>query len=216
MSGTLRTNLVGLKFGRLTVLALDPNLGTGGRRYWHCICECGIKTRPATDKLKSGRTLSCGCYTADSLRNIAYRHGMSHSSGEYKSWSGLRDRCTNSNSGNFKNYGGRGISFCPSWGSFETFLKDMGMRPGPEYSIERLNNNGNYSKDNCVWATRRQQSRNRRNVTLHDIGGISKVLTDWCDDLGLPYGRVRQRVASGRWTLREALELDPRKTNHAD
>ena len=113
-------------------------------------------------------------------------HGMSNRS-EYWIWKSMRSRCNNVKTENYKNYGGRGIKVCKRWDSFENFYKDMGPRPSSEYSIERLDNDGNYEPSNCKWGTREEQQNNMRSNVLITYQDKTQTLAQWCRELKVVY-----------------------------
>lgn len=165
--------MVGHKFGRLTVLARAdskrPELRWPQIR-WLVVCECGIQKEVDGNGLRNGNTKSCGCLRVEVGRATNFKHGGAPITGEapeYVSWRGMVDRCSRSAHKSWKNYGGRGIQVCARWrDSYEAFLADMGRKPTPQHSIDRYpDNGGNYEPTNCRWATPLEQTRNRRPIS---------------------------------------------------
>ncbi len=159
----VRLNLIGQQFGRLTVRDL---LQKGDRPHWQCDCSCGQKAIVATNQLTSGKTKSCGCARRDAAASVGksnIRHGA-WGTPEYTAWTKMIYRCENPNHPGFSYWGGRGITVCPRWRmSFETFIKDMGMRPSAKHSLDQYpDNDGSYKAGNCRWATAKEQVNNRR------------------------------------------------------
>ena len=163
-------NLIGQVFGRLTVVK-DSGERDPLRSYvlWLCKCSCGKRCLARSQVLLNGTKRSCGCLYAESLktRRNRLRHGESTGDGrdtpEYHAWQGLKGRCLNPSNEDFAHYGGRGIKVCARWqSSYENFLADMGRKPSPEHSLDRINNDGNYEPGNCRWATYTEQNNNRR------------------------------------------------------
>lgn len=150
-------------FGRLTVVKKHHTYSTNGCINWETICICGKTNVSSGADLRSGKVISCGCFRKD---NPTITHGMSYTA-EFEAWCSMRYRCLNVNHKAYKHYGGRGITICERWlNSFEDFLSDMGLKPTPQHSLDRENNDGNYEPSNCRWATKIQQSRNTRVSTL--------------------------------------------------
>ena len=150
-------DLTGQTFGRLVAIA--PVERKSERIYWLCICDCGTEHIVNTGKLKSGNTSSCGCYRSEVGGANKLSHGMAGTT-EYESWNGMKARCENANNNGYKNYGGRGIKV--KYKDFHDFHADVGDKPSPELSIDRINNNGHYERGNCKWSTAKEQANNRR------------------------------------------------------
>lgn len=166
MRKTLYTpEVIGKKFGKLTVLKFLGRINKDYHNHLLCKCECGIKKTIRVSKVLSGETRSCGClareFASKNLSEINTRHGMCDTI-EYKTWAGMKARCYNKNMREYFRYGGRGIGVSNRWRySFENFYKDMGDKPTPQHSIDRIDNKKGYNKENCRWATKKEQSANR-------------------------------------------------------
>lgn len=122
---------------------------------------------------------------------------------EWSAWRNMHGRCENSKREDYHRYGGRGIKVCERWNSFENFLADMGKRPDG-LTLERKDNDGDYEPDNCRWATKVEQARNRCNTKWHTLNGESKTIREWCEQFGISRDAVRSRLESG-WDLERAL-----------
>jgi hypothetical protein len=194
-------DLKGLRFGRLLVVK-PTGYKRRGCTEWECVCDCGTRHNVGTDKLQSGATKSCGCLRLDNTAT----HRMT-TAPEYGVWSAMKGRCLNQRDNRWATHGARGIRVCDRWlESFENFYADMGPRPSPSLSIERKDNNGDYTPENCVWATDREQADNRRTTLKITIDGRVQSLKAWCRELSIPYLRTWKRLYKSGWTLEKALQ----------
>lgn len=155
-------DLTGDTFSRLTAVQRVPN--QGAHTMWRVHCKCGKITTVRAQHLRNGNTKSCGCWDVEVLEARNTKHGQCFTPA-YETWKGMVQRCTNPANQEWHNYGGRGITVDPSWRIFANFYKDMGDRPQNK-TLDRKNNNLGYSKDNCRWATSKEQAANRRNTRL--------------------------------------------------
>ena len=194
-------NLAGLKFGRLT--AIKPANNTEqGRAQWLCRCDCGGEKIAQAAYLNRGDTRSCGCLALEQKRNAAQSkcHEMSKRNlrREYSSWQAMNDRCYKPSAIGFENYGGRGICVCDRWRhSFENFVSDMGLRPD-EMTLDRIDNDFDYSPANCRWSTRKEQANNRRNNRIITIDGEAMNVQQWAERLGIDCHIIHTRLYLGK------------------
>ena len=133
---------------------------------------------------------------------------------EYATWERMKARCYMPSHNSYKNYGGRGIAVCDAWrSSFASFLADMGERPSDDYSLDRINNDGNYEPRNCKWSTAKEQTRNRRNNLMVEVNGQAKPLSEWCEIYGVTHDRARSRIVKLGWAPLLALTTPPLPVN---
>ncbi len=198
-------DLIEQQFGRLIVLQRADNSKRGQSR-WLCRCDCGKKIIIQGGNLKNGHTKSCGCLR----KEIMTKHGhikRGIKDGFYQSWQNMKDRCTNPNHKYYKDYGGRGITVCGEWlHSFSNFKRDnLDWKPG--LTIERKDKNGNYCPENCKWATRKEQGRNKRNNRYETYKGKRWLFIELCKEHNISYHIVYNRYYGLGWTLEDALTI---------
>lgn len=207
-------NLIGQKFGRWTVVARANN-DKGGRARWICKCNCGnIKTVDGYS-LRCGGSKSCGCLLRQIASEISVTHGharLRNVSKIYRTWQGVLKRCTNPNDTHYKYYGRRGITVCERWRKFENFLKDMGECPDG-HSIDRIDNDGNYCKENCRWATKTEQMRNMSTNHLITFRNKTQCLIAWSKELNINRMTLYNRVTRLKWPIEKALTTPVRRRN---
>lgn len=196
-------DLSGRTFHRWTVI--EPAAVRNGYRYWRCACECGTERDVLGTTLRNGTSKSCGCLATDV--RLSQTHGQSYTS-EYPSWQHMLNRCHNPDSTYYRDYGGRGITVCERWrNSPENFIADMGPRPTPDHTLERIDNDGPYSPENCRWATRREQARDRRSNRRLTHNGETLCLAEWAERLGITTNTLYMRLRAG-WSVEKALTYE--------
>lgn len=202
-----RLDLTDKIFDRWTVVSFAfIKLTSGGNpvTYWHCRCVCGTERAVVSGNLVKRLTHSCGCWNSEQARA---RGNGSTQNPLYHIWGSMIDRCENPHGESFQWYGARGITVCERWRrSFHTFADDMGVKPSPQHSLERLNNNGPYSPENCVWATAKQQGRNKRNNHFLTFQGKTQPMSAWAEETGISYFVLRSRIHN-KWSDEDALTI---------
>lgn len=200
-------DLQGQRFGRLSVLDKAPNKGL--RRQWRCRCDCGSDAIVGAASLRDGSTTSCGCFHREQVSERFSTHGMSGTA-TYRVWKSMRERCYSPAHKNYADYGGRGIGICERWAQdYRNFFADMGERPAGK-TIERLDVNGNYNPDNCVWADATVQSRNRRSARIVNVQGRDMCVSEASELYGLCARTVGHRLSQG-WDVMAALQTPVRR-----
>lgn len=179
------------RFGRLVVLAKNPERTKDRSIRWDCRCDCGNMTTLATHTLTSGNTRSCGCLKLEVAGTQLVTHGLSRTP-EHIAWKLMRQRCFNKNHQNYADYKDRAPS--PEFEDFEVFLKEIGPRPSPKHSLDRIKNELGYVKGNIRWATKLEQSNNTRTNVMVLLKGELLSLTEACRRTGLNY-----RTIAWRW-----------------
>ncbi len=184
--------MIGKTFGRLSVV------GYGAPSWLKCSCQCGKSVNVRRSNLECGHVRSCGCLQRDHRKNIGSKRYVHGHDGTlmHKAWIMMHQRCKNPKNQAFKHYGGRGISVCVRWNSYEKFLEDMGERPNG-MSLERKNNDGNYEPDNCKWATHAEQAKNRRFPPTVLLDGNPQTLASAARELGITHRQLRYRLLVG-------------------
>jgi len=204
-------NLIGKKFCRLSVIS---KYGSNKHKkiVYECLCECGNKTKIIGSRLKNGHTKSCGCLHLENIKNgTNTRHGLSNHKLN-NVWNSIKDRCFNKNNKDYKHYGGRGIIMCDEWkNDFKKFY-DWAILNGYKkgLSIDRIDNNGNYTPENCRLVTQKEQVRNTRINRKIEYNGDKKLIIEWCEELNLKLSVITNRIYRG-WSVEKTFET-PIKT----
>lgn len=186
-------NLIGQRYGRLTVQEYAGK--RKGVAMWNCVCDCGNMTTVYAGNLRSGSTVSCGCYRKENARTNKHTHG-GKGTRLYNIWRGMKTRCRNMKDKAYERYGGRGITICDEWAnSFEAF-RDWALANGyrDELTIDRKNNDGPYNPNNCRWATWDTQNNNRRINRKITYNGITRTIAQWAKATGVKEDTLRGRL----------------------
>jgi len=198
-------NLVGHNFGKLKAVSfVDTILG---RSVYKCICECGNIVEKQARYLVSGETKSCGCLKIDTAKANSKKcvtHGLTKHP-LYKVWSSMKDRCLNEKCHAYKDYGARGITVSNEWISFEKFYNDTIPLYKKGLELDRIENNGGYSVNNFRWSTPTVNKRNRRNSIFLTVNGITKHISEWSEETGIPRHSIFHRIAYCNKTGEQAL-----------
>lgn len=193
------------RFGRLVVVAREGSYRRNST--WRCRCDCGAEVAVRADALNAGKQKTCG--VGCRYRRL-WKFGSRIFRSEYRAWEKMRARCAATSGKWYRYYGARGIRVVRRWQSFDNFVEDMGTRPSPRHSLDRIDNDRGYGPGNCRWATPAQQARNRRVSVWVRHGGRRVLLADLCERLGVRRGVVYARLRIG-WSLGEAIGRPVRK-----
>lgn len=200
-----RIDETGNKYGRLTVISPAPT-GNGCAR-WVCACACGNEIVALATNLRKGNTSSCGCYRDEVVgkSNITHGHTTNYGSTRtHRIWSAMWGRVRNKKNAS---YGGRGITANPRWRDFNNFLQDMGECP-PGLTLDRIDTDGEYSKDNCRWATYQEQANNKRNNRVIEFDGRSQTMSQWANEIGISPGALFTRLEVLKGPAARALQAE--------
>ena len=203
-------------FGRLTTLGpkfrVNPNRGQS-KTMQVCQCSCGKCDVYLRYNLANGHTQSCGCWAVDTVIERSTTHGDSKSR-EHIAWSSATKRCHNKNYWKYDRYGGRGIRVCDRWQGpmgYANFLADMGRKPSPKHTLDRIDVNGNYCPENCRWATQKEQCRNKENSKYLTAFGKIQCLSAWAEEYNITASLIHKRLRRG-WDVERAIALPSQYT----
>lgn len=186
----------GQRYGKLVAISMER--GISHHMHWLCQCDCGKRIIVSGDNLRTGNTASCGC-----SRIV---HGKSKTA-VHHAWRQMFQRCENPKDAAYHNYGARGITIDSRWRDFEIFYADMGDRPDPKMTVERIDNEKGYGPTNCKWATRKEQLNNRRGNLMIEAFGKRQSITRWAEEYAMPTSTIKNHIYRARMTPEEALSM---------
>lgn len=207
-----KKDLTGLRFGRLVAIRETKERSSDGNVMWLCRCDCGKEKTIKSGSLISGVTVSCGCYHTDrvSKENPKYKRRL------YRKYWSMRNRCEYEGAKYYHCYGGRGIKVCDEWKDFETFEKwayQNGYEEG--LTLDRIDNNGDYSPNNCRWITIKEQQNNKRTNVYKTINGQRKTVQQWSEETGIHRNTIYRRIALG-WKDEDLINPVDKSRSHGD
>jgi len=193
----------GDRYGRWSVISEFGISSRKNKRKFLCRCDCGNERVVLLHELRRGNSTSCGCLQKEVAKKQMTTHGKTKTR-TYNVWISMRKRCLNPNHKSYNDYGGRGITICNKWlDNFENFLDDMGESPNGK-SLDRIDNNKGYYKDNCRWSSWKEQANNRRNSKIINFNGKSMCCSDWEKELNFGSGLIGKRLKNG-WGMNKIL-----------
>lgn len=194
-------DMTGGKYGRWKVIEYH------GNSKWLCLCNCGTEKIVNGKYLRDGQSKSCGCLANEIASERIKTHGMTGTK-PYRTWRNMINRCTNKNVPEYKHYGGRGIKVCDRWNnSFSNFWEDMKNEYRENLSLDRVNNDGDYSPENCRWTDKINQANNTRVVKKITHNGETKTLTEWSIKTGIKRSTLANRYFTYKWSIKDMLEI---------
>lgn len=202
----------GMRFGRLVIVERDLTNYPSKNSTWICQCDCGNVCIKRWNDLKNGNSNSCGCLKRELASSLCKRLRTKHGGADtqlYNVWKSMRGRCLRKSDKSYKNYGERGIGVCDEWQKSYQAFSDWSHANGYQHglTIDRIDNDGNYEPANCRWITNRNQAKNRRTNNPIKINGITRLVTEWCDVMGVPRSTYFERVKNGQ-SPNQALRID--------
>lgn len=204
-------DITGKSFGKLTVIG-PHHKNSRGEWTWLCKCECGKETVSTGYRLRSGRTKSCGCIQAENRKNGFHSTHRMTNTKIYTIWCNMKARCGNKNNISYPYYGGRGISVCEEWLSFDGFYAwAVGAGYVDGLSIDRIDVNGNYCPQNCRWVEPKKQWLNRSDSHAITAFGKTQTIKEWAEESGIKYDTIERRINAYGWTAEKAVSVKPNR-----
>lgn len=203
-----------IKYGRLTILE-DGIIDENYVNYCWCKCSCGKNKLISLKSLKKGLTKSCGCIKREQMKDFFKTHGLSKTK-FYRHWRSMIQRCQNETQDSYHLYGGRNIKICDRWNKFENFYEDTYKNfqkhtkifGENQTSLDRIDSNKGYNKENCKWSTQKEQSNNRRSNRLITYNGQTKTIAQWSELTNLKYTTLWTRLFSYNWSVKKAFNTN--------
>lgn len=201
---TKKINMIGQKFGRLTVIEECKERDKHRHILFKCVCDCGNYVNVLGTELRNGRTKSCGCLQKEKAKEANTKHGKRNTR-LYRIYYAMINRCYRINNANYINYGGRGIVVCDEWKhNFEAFYNWAINNYKEGLTIDRIDHDGNYEPDNCKWITYKEQNNNKRNNIKITYNGKTQTLKQWADELRVNYSTLKSRHRN-KWSVKDIL-----------